>query len=359
MRKVISVALCATMALSLAACGGQKTNDIASDTSKPGTGETEIVEALPEVEETEPVIEQLAGGWAHSESCEITESQREMFDTAMKNLDGVSYAPMAYLGSQVVAGTKHCFLARAAVVVPDAEPYYALVFITEGLDGDISILDIENINLSDFCDYEYLTSHFIEVEVTPEEAEVEDADVVVEEVDEAVINAEATTGDTTDAEAEAEAIDTDADSDAVEAVEEEPEPITEVTADQVVEEVARWYLPDSLDVTEDKEALFNTADEQVLVDGYELCGYLGYQELDDGTNHCFLTRITYPNAEESVYTLVYVLADQEGNYVNTYPARIFDFGSLADYSGAMLPSEEAVETETGLVEDEIIELNAD
>ena len=95
----------------------------------------------------------LVGGWRASESPEITEEIKAMFDKAKEGLLGVDYVPVAYLGSQVVAGTNHCLLCQATVVYPGAQPGYVLVYIYEDLEGNVEILNIADLNLADFVEY--------------------------------------------------------------------------------------------------------------------------------------------------------------------------------------------------------------
>ena len=95
----------------------------------------------------------VTGGWAPSESPEITEELQALFDQGMEGLVGVNYVPVAYLGSQVVAGTNHCFLAQATVVVPDAQPFYALIYLYEKLDGTVEILHIMPFDFGALCEY--------------------------------------------------------------------------------------------------------------------------------------------------------------------------------------------------------------
>ncbi|MBQ8092343.1 MAG: hypothetical protein IJ242_02030 [Clostridia bacterium] len=87
------------------------------------------------------------GGWSLSENPAMTEKDMERFDKAMEGLVGVGYTPMLCLGTQIVSGTNYCYLCRAQVVYPDAEPYYALVYIYEDLSGQASILDIQTLEL--------------------------------------------------------------------------------------------------------------------------------------------------------------------------------------------------------------------
>ena len=95
----------------------------------------------------------LAGGWAYSESPEITEELQAIFDKAMEGFVGVHYAPVAYLGSQIVAGMNHCLLCQATVVYPGARPYYVLMYLYEALDGHVEILHIAELDIGALCVY--------------------------------------------------------------------------------------------------------------------------------------------------------------------------------------------------------------
>lgn len=87
------------------------------------------------------------GGWTVYPDTTITDEERKVFDKAIEGLTGVGYEPVAYLGSQVVAGTNHCFLCKATVVYPGTTPQYKLVYIYEKLDGTEEILNIADISL--------------------------------------------------------------------------------------------------------------------------------------------------------------------------------------------------------------------
>ena len=89
----------------------------------------------------------LDGGWTPSENWVITDETNALFEKAFEGLLGVSYKPVAYLGSQVVAGCIHCFLAQATVIYPDARPYYVLVYIYEDLEGNTEILNISKLDI--------------------------------------------------------------------------------------------------------------------------------------------------------------------------------------------------------------------
>ena len=114
------------------------------DKTKEDKAETRIVEVTNE-EAGEQVA--VTGGWQAAEDTEVSESQKALFEKATEKLLGVKYEPVAYLASQVVSGKNHCFLAKATVVRPGAEPRYTLVYIYEDLQNKLEILNIKDIDL--------------------------------------------------------------------------------------------------------------------------------------------------------------------------------------------------------------------
>ena len=100
--------------------------------------------------EAAPQDARLMGGWNATESPEIPEEVTEVFHKAFDGFVGVDYEPVAYLGYQIVAGKNHCLLCQARVVYPDAEPYYALVYLYEDLSGNGEIKNIVPLDLAEF-----------------------------------------------------------------------------------------------------------------------------------------------------------------------------------------------------------------
>ena len=120
--------------------------------------EDKIEDALDETGWTDrgeeaPALGRLAGGWQAAADPEVTEDLQAIFDKGLEGLVGVDYVPVVYLGSQVVAGTNHAFLCQAAVVVPNAVPQWAVVYLYEDLEGNVTILDIEDFDFGLLCDY--------------------------------------------------------------------------------------------------------------------------------------------------------------------------------------------------------------
>ena len=95
----------------------------------------------------------LSGGWTPSADPAVTEELQAVFDKGLEGLVGVRYTPVAYLGSQVVAGTNHAFLCQATVVYPGAEPYYTIVYLYEDLQGNVTILNIAELDVGALCTY--------------------------------------------------------------------------------------------------------------------------------------------------------------------------------------------------------------
>lgn len=117
MKKIMAIVLTILLLLALPACGGQKQEG------------------------------QTVGGWTLTEDAALTQEAKDAFDGAMDGLVGVSYTPVALLGTQLVSGTNYCFLCEATVVYPDAKPYYALVSVYRDLQGQAEIRNIVAMDL--------------------------------------------------------------------------------------------------------------------------------------------------------------------------------------------------------------------
>ena len=98
----------------------------------------------------------LLGGWEPSADPAVTEELKALFEKGTETLTGISYIPIAYLGSQVVAGTNHAFLCQAVTAYPgtlDADPAYTMVYLYEDLSGQVSILSIADFDIGSLCTY--------------------------------------------------------------------------------------------------------------------------------------------------------------------------------------------------------------
>lgn len=83
-----------------------------------------------------------SGGWGLPTTPELTDADKALFDKAVGEMTGVSYQPVALLSLQVVAGYNKCFLCEATGVYPGAETRYALVYLSEDLEGGVTLTEI-------------------------------------------------------------------------------------------------------------------------------------------------------------------------------------------------------------------------
>lgn len=88
------------------------------------------------------------GGWqvnAGALDINKNDAAKAAFEKAVDSLLGVDYQPIYLLGTQTVAGTNYCILAKTKVVYPGAEASYALVYVYEDLDGNATISSITDL----------------------------------------------------------------------------------------------------------------------------------------------------------------------------------------------------------------------
>lgn len=69
------------------------------------------------------------------------------FDMALTGLAGVSYEPVAYLGSQSVAGTNYLALFRSKAAAPGAESEFVLLTVFVDAEGRVELGEAEKIEL--------------------------------------------------------------------------------------------------------------------------------------------------------------------------------------------------------------------
>lgn len=136
LKSVLSLLLCLSLAVCLVACASSK--DKANPSEKSAEDTTE---------------DPICGGWTTDAPTEVTDEQAALFEKAMGDITGVSYTPVLYLGSQVVAGLNHRFLCKAQGVYPDAPETWAVVEIYEDLNGNAEVTDITDITDEEAAQY--------------------------------------------------------------------------------------------------------------------------------------------------------------------------------------------------------------
>jgi len=111
-------------------------------------GEASITDIMDSEVEA-PSGEQLDGGITETASPEITAEAKEAFDKAMETMTGVSYNPLALLGTQLVAGTNYIIFCEATASVPGAETGYAIVTVYAGVDGSCSVAEVKDVKAAE------------------------------------------------------------------------------------------------------------------------------------------------------------------------------------------------------------------
>ncbi|MBO2516524.1 MAG: hypothetical protein CW338_04490 [Clostridiales bacterium] len=85
----------------------------------------------------------LAGGW--QDNAEAFSRGAAALEKALTGFAGAGYAPVAVIGTQVVAGTNYCLLCRGTLVTAQPAEFYALVYVYEDLQGNAAITQIRNL----------------------------------------------------------------------------------------------------------------------------------------------------------------------------------------------------------------------
>jgi hypothetical protein len=135
MLKKLSVALLAFVLLFvMAACGS-------SDQTSENTSGTET---------SEPV----AGGWElfDNKANVLPEDVQASFDKASETFTGSELKPVAYVASQVVAGTNYMILCEAATTTEQPKTSYQMVIVYADLEGNAEITQIKEFDLTAYVE---------------------------------------------------------------------------------------------------------------------------------------------------------------------------------------------------------------
>ena len=98
----------------------------------------------------------MTGGWTPSEDPTVTEELKALFDKGTETLTGAGYIPVAFLGTQVVAGTNYAFLCQMVTAYPgslETAPGYAMVYLYQDLAGNVTVLSIADFAVGSLCTY--------------------------------------------------------------------------------------------------------------------------------------------------------------------------------------------------------------
>ena len=91
----------------------------------------------------------LDGGWSVAEDPVVTDEINQVFWQAMESYQTgtitVSYTPVAFLGTQVVAGTNYAVLCRSQEI--NHSPVWVIVYLYQDLEGNASVLNVAELPL--------------------------------------------------------------------------------------------------------------------------------------------------------------------------------------------------------------------
>ena len=93
----------------------------------------------------------MAGGWTVNTEYTATlpENVNTAYEKAMAGLMGVSYKPLAYMGSQVVAGSNYAVLCAATSVTADPANALAVVIVYADLNGGAEVRAISGFSIAE------------------------------------------------------------------------------------------------------------------------------------------------------------------------------------------------------------------
>ena len=119
----------------LSACGSAEQ----SDTKQPAESEKSEV---------------VAGGWelAGNEAAALPEEVQAAFDKAREKFTGSDLKPVAYVASQVVAGTNHMFLCEATTTTAEPKTSYQMVVVYEDLQGNAEITATKDFDMAAYTE---------------------------------------------------------------------------------------------------------------------------------------------------------------------------------------------------------------
>ncbi len=135
-KKLCVLLLAVAMILGISACGS---NDQESESA-----------ADTDAEQTEAV----SGGWElyDNEANELPEDVQSAFDKAVEQFEGSDLKPLAYIASQVVAGTNYMILCEVETVMEEPVQSYQMVVIYADLQGNAEITQVNDFDLNAYVD---------------------------------------------------------------------------------------------------------------------------------------------------------------------------------------------------------------
>lgn len=135
-RKITALLLALIMVTMVTACGSSSKSDEKDESAKPDSSEA------------------VSGGWElfDSKANDLPEDVQKAFDKASETFTGSELKPVVYVASQVVAGTNHMILCRAATTTEEPEVSWQMVIIYADLEGNAEITQVKEFDLTEYTD---------------------------------------------------------------------------------------------------------------------------------------------------------------------------------------------------------------
>jgi hypothetical protein len=96
-----------------------------------------------------PVFASTVGDWKINKPTSVISVQDKIFKKAIKDIDGVTYKPVALLARQVVSGTNYVYLCYGTTVSKKRVSSWYIISAYKNLDNKVSLNSIEKINIED------------------------------------------------------------------------------------------------------------------------------------------------------------------------------------------------------------------
>ena len=97
--------------------------------------------------------EEVTGGWEVPEDytqAELPDHVKAVFEKSIEQVGGSTFTPMAYLGSQIVAGTNYAVLVEGELATEEPVKNIQVATIYEDLDGNVELTNICTLDPASF-----------------------------------------------------------------------------------------------------------------------------------------------------------------------------------------------------------------
>ena len=144
-KKAILFTLVAALVICLSACGSSK-SDTASGAGSDTASDVSEESTMP-----------MSGGWAIDDQelqAKLPEEAAAAFSKATETLTGTTLEPVAYVGSQVVAGTNYMVLCRATSATEEPETTYQMAVIYADLEGNAEVTSLKDFDITEYVEGE-------------------------------------------------------------------------------------------------------------------------------------------------------------------------------------------------------------